>query len=97
MESSPRLERALGVSDLTWLYLVAIVNLNLVPVVASEGLRIMWLWGAGILFFFVPQGICVIELARRTPGEGGLYLYRGGPRDHAGLDCLNPRIRNFRF
>src|ERR1700722_15273976 len=75
MESPPRLVRALGVLDLTWLYLVAVVNLNLVPVVASEGLRIMWLWGAAILFFFVPQGICVIELARRMPGEGGLYLW----------------------
>src|SRR5580658_11307524 len=75
MESPPRLVRALGVLDLTWLYLVAVVNLNLVPVVASEGLRIMWLWGAAILFFFIPQGIGVIELARRMPGEGGLYLW----------------------
>src|SRR5580658_86498 len=75
MESPPRLVRALGVLDLTWLYLVAVVNLNIVPVVASEGLRIMWLWGAAILFFFIPQGICVIELARRMPGEGGLYLW----------------------
>src|ERR1035441_8762277 len=30
-------------------------------------------------------------------GEGGLYLYGRADRDHAGLDSLNPRIRNFRF
>ena len=69
------LVKALGVNDLMWLYLVAIVNLNVIPVVASEGFQILWLWGAVILFFFVPQGLAVIELARQTPGEGGLYLW----------------------
>ena len=69
------LVRALGVGDLTWLYLVAIVNLNVLPVVAAEGLRAVWLWAAAILFFFLPQGIAVIELGERMPGEGGLYLW----------------------
>jgi glutamate:GABA antiporter len=69
------LVRALGVSDLTWLYLVAVVNLNVVPVVAVAGFKVMWLWGAAILLFFVPQGIGVIELAEHMPGEGGLYLW----------------------
>jgi amino acid transporter len=72
---APTLVRALGVSDLTWLYLVAVVNLNIVPVVAAEGARAAWLWAAAILFFFLPQGIAVIELAERMPGEGGLYLW----------------------
>src|SRR5579883_1136373 len=73
--SSSSLIRALGVGDLTWLYLVAIVNLNIVPVVAAEGMRAMWLWLAVILCFFLPQGIAVIELGERMPGEGGLYLW----------------------
>ena len=72
---SPHLIRALGVSDLTWLYVVAVVNLNMVPVVAAEGNRALWLWIAAILFFFLPQGIAVIELGERMPGEGGLYLW----------------------
>jgi amino acid transporter len=72
---SPHLTRALGVGDLTWLYVVAVVNLNIVPVVAAEGGRAFWLWCAAIVFFFVPQGIAVIELAERMPGEGGLYLW----------------------
>ncbi len=72
---SASLVRALGVGDLTWLYLVAVVNLNILPVVAAEGLRAVWLWMAAILFFFLPQGIAVLELGERMPGEGGLYLW----------------------
>jgi amino acid transporter len=67
--------RALGVIDLTWLYLGAVVNLNIVPVVAVAGFQVMWLWCVAILLFFVPQGISVIELAEHMPGEGGLYLW----------------------
>jgi amino acid transporter len=74
-QASGSLVRALGVSDLTWLYLVAVVNLNVVPVVAADGFRVLWLWAAVILFFFVPQAIGVIELAEQMPGEGGLYLW----------------------
>jgi amino acid transporter len=73
--ASNSLVRALGVSDLTWLYLVAVVNLNVVPVIAVGGVRVMWLVVAAIVFFFLPQGIGVIELAEHLPGEGGLYLW----------------------
>ena len=73
--SEPSLTRALGVGDLTWLYVVAIVNLNIVPVVAANGIGSLWVWGVAILFFFVPQGVAVIELAERMPGEGGLYSW----------------------
>jgi amino acid transporter len=75
MERSPHLTRALGVADLTWLYLAAIVNLNIVPVIAAEGSRTIWLWFGAALCFFIPQGIAVVELAARIPGEGGLYLW----------------------
>ena len=69
------LVRALGVADLTWLYLVAVVNLNVVPVIAVAGTRVVWLLVAAIFLFFLPQGIAVIELAEHLPGEGGLYLW----------------------
>ncbi len=69
------LVRALGVSDLTWLYLVAVVNLNVVPVIAAAGVKVIWLMVAAIFLFFLPQGIGVIELAEHMPGEGGLYLW----------------------
>lgn len=74
-QASGSLVRALGVSDLVWLYLVAIVNVNVIPVVAADGFHVLWLWAAVIAFFFLPQGIGVIELAEQMPGEGGLYLW----------------------
>jgi glutamate:GABA antiporter len=74
-KATPALIRALGVTDLTWLYVVAVLNLNVVPAIAAEGIRIAWVWAAAILFFFVPQAVSVIELAERMPGEGGLYLW----------------------
>jgi glutamate:GABA antiporter len=73
--ASNSLVRALGVMDLTWLYLVAVVNLNVVPVIAVAGPRVLWLLAAAIVLFFLPQGIGVIELAEHLPGEGGLYLW----------------------
>jgi len=33
------------------------------------------LWIISLLLFFWPQGIAVIELAHRYPGEGGVYLW----------------------
>jgi amino acid transporter len=69
------LVRTLGVADLTWLYLVAVVNLNVVPVIAVGGVQVIWLLVATVALFFVPQGIGVIELAEHMPGEGGLYQW----------------------
>jgi amino acid transporter len=69
------LVRALGTIDLVWLYLVAVVNLNVVPVIAVAGVQVIWLLAAVVVLFFVPQGISVIELAEHMPGEGGLYLW----------------------
>jgi glutamate:GABA antiporter len=73
--STNSLVRALGTIDLVWLYLVAVVNLNVVPVIAVAGFQVMWLVAAAVVLFFVPQGIGVIELAEHLPGEGGLYLW----------------------
>jgi amino acid transporter len=73
--SVPHLKRALGVWDLTWLSVVAIANLNIVPVIAAGGPTVMWLWLVAILFFFLPQGIGVIELSRQFPEEGGVYAW----------------------
>jgi amino acid transporter len=71
----PHLIKALGVWDLTWLSVVAVANLNVVPVIAAAGPTTIWLWLAAIAFFFVPQGIGVIALSRRFPGEGGIYVW----------------------
>src|SRR5262249_38325882 len=73
--AQPQLKRALGPWDLTFLSVVAIANLNLVPVIAASGPITVWLWLAALLLFLLPQGIAVIELAHRYPVEGGLYVW----------------------
>src|SRR5438094_660880 len=72
---APHLRRVLGAGDLVLLFVVAIVNLNVVPTIAANGGVTVWLWSLALLLFFWPQGIAVIELAHRYPGEGGVYLW----------------------
>jgi len=69
------LKRALGRWDLVALFVVAVFNLNVVPSIAANGGVTVWLWIISLLLFFWPQGIAVIELAHRYPGEGGVYLW----------------------
>ena len=71
----PHLIRALGRRDLVLLFVVAVFNLNVVPSIAANGGATIWLWIISLLLFFWPQGIAVIELAHRYPGEGGVYLW----------------------
>src|SRR5258708_4578064 len=73
--SHPPLKRVLGRFDLVLLFVVAVFNLNVVPSIAANGGVTVWLWIASLLLFFWPQGIAVIELAHRYPGEGGVYLW----------------------
>jgi glutamate:GABA antiporter len=71
----PHLKRVLGRRDLVLLFVVAVFNLNVVPSIAANGGVTIWLWIISLLLFFWPQGIAVIELAHRYPGEGGVYLW----------------------
>jgi glutamate:GABA antiporter len=71
----PHLKRVLGRWDLVLLFVVAVFNLNVVPSIAANGGVTIWLWIISVLLFFWPQGIAVIELSHRYPGEGGVYLW----------------------
>src|SRR5271169_5006474 len=73
--AQPHLIRALGRRDLILLFVVAVFNLNVVPSIAANGGVTIWLWIISLILFFWPQGIAVIELAHRYPGEGGVYLW----------------------
>jgi len=73
--NSPHLKRVLGRRDLVLLSVVAVFNLNVVPSIAANGGVTVWLWIISLVLFFLPQGIAVIELAHRYPGEGGVYLW----------------------
>lgn len=67
--------RTLGRWDLVLLKVAAIVNINNVPPVAVYGWTSLLLWTIAFLAFFVPEAIAVLTLARRHPGEGGIYLW----------------------
>jgi glutamate:GABA antiporter len=71
----PQLKRVLGRRDLVLLFVVAVFNLNVVPSIAANGGITLWLWLVSLALFFWPQGIAVIELSHRYPGEGGVYLW----------------------
>ena len=74
-QDAPQLRRVLGRLDLVLLFVVAVFNLNVVPSIAANGGVTVWLWIISLALFFWPQGIAVIELAHRYPGEGGVYLW----------------------
>ena len=73
--TQPHLKRVLNRWDLVLLFVVAVFNLNVVPSIAANGGVTVWLWIISVLLFFWPQGIAVIELSHRYPGEGGVYLW----------------------
>jgi len=73
--NTTNLKRVLGRWDLVLLFVVAVFNLNVVPSIAANGGVTVWLWIIALILFFWPQGIAVIELAHRYPGEGGVYLW----------------------
>src|SRR5260370_1750600 len=74
-DNQPHLKRVLGRFDLVLLLVVAVFNLNVVPSIAANGGVTGWLWIILLMLLFWPQGIAVIELAHRFPGEGGVYLW----------------------
>ena len=71
--TAPHLIRTLGLRDLSFFLIAALVNLNSVPVVAGSGPTAITLWITGFILFFVPQAIAVLELSHRSPQEGGIY------------------------
>ena len=74
-DAQPHLKRVLGRRDLVLLFVVAVFNLNVLPSIAANGGVTVWLWIISLTLFFWPQGVAVIELAHRYPGEGGVYLW----------------------
>ncbi len=69
------LKRALGLRDLVLFNLVAVVGLRWLATAAKAGPASLALWVLAGLFFFVPQGLVVIELSSRFPEEGGIYQW----------------------
>lgn len=68
-------KRALSLSDIVLLNLVAVTSLRWVASAASNGPSSISLWILASIFFFIPQALAILELSSRYPGEGGLYRW----------------------
>jgi glutamate:GABA antiporter len=69
------LRRVLGTWDLVLFNIAAIVALRWLSVAAQIGPSSLVLWLLGLVSFFLPLALAVLELSSRVPGEGGLYLW----------------------
>jgi glutamate:GABA antiporter len=68
------LPRVLTLRDLVLFNIVAILSLRWTATAAAAGPSSLTLWVLAGLFFFIPQGVAVSDLAARFPNEGGIYF-----------------------
>lgn len=74
-QTKPKLVRALKLRDLVLFNLVAVLGLRHLGTTAKFGPGSLLMWVIAAVFFFVPQGLAVIELSSRFPKEGGIYYW----------------------
>src|SRR5262245_3613953 len=58
--------------------IAAIISFRWLSIAAQIGPASLTLWVLGMLTFFVPSALTVLELSSRLPGEGGIYLWCKG-------------------
>jgi amino acid transporter len=69
------LRRELGLLDLVLLNVATVVGVRNLAVAAHTGLGSVTLWAAAGVLFFIPSALVVAGLSRRSPAEGGLYVW----------------------
>src|SRR3954454_15924717 len=74
-QNGPKLVRALQLRDLVLFNLVAVLGLRHLGTTAKFGPGSLLMWLIAAVFFFIPQGLAVIELSSRFPKEGGIYFW----------------------
>jgi glutamate:GABA antiporter len=74
-QPAPKLVRALKLRDLVLFNLVAVLGLRHLGTTAKFGPGSLLMWLIAAVFFFIPQGLAVIELSSRFPKEGGIYFW----------------------
>jgi amino acid transporter len=74
-QETSRLVRELKLPDLVLFNLVAVLGLRHLATSAKFGPSSLVIWLLAAIFFFVPQGLAVIELSSRFPKEGGVYFW----------------------
>ncbi len=74
-DATHKLHRALGVRDLVFFNIAAILGLRWLSTSAQTGPSSLVLWVLAMVVFFIPSALAVMELSSRMPGEGGIYLW----------------------
>ncbi|HEY8459678.1 MAG TPA: APC family permease [Blastocatellia bacterium] len=74
-QATSQLVRALKLRDLVLFNLVAILGLRHLGTTGRFGPGSLLMWLIAAIFFFIPQGLAVIELSSRYPKEGGIYFW----------------------
>jgi len=69
------LKRQLGLGDLVLTQILCVVGSSWVGVAAGLGKAQTLVWVLAMLLFYLPMAASVIELNRRMPLEGGLYVW----------------------
>lgn len=69
------MKKALGVWDIVWINITAIIGLRWLPMAASYGASALLLWCAAALLFFLPLSFVAAELATTWPEQGGMYVW----------------------
>ena len=72
---SHSLRRQLGLGDLVLTKILCVVGSSWVGVAAGMGRAQTVLWVLAMVLFYLPMAASVIELNRRMPLEGGLYVW----------------------
>ncbi|HZS17348.1 MAG TPA: APC family permease [Candidatus Udaeobacter sp.] len=73
--TTPHLVRALKLRDLILFNFVAVLGLRHLGTTAKFGPGSLLMWLLAAVFFFIPQGLAVMELSSRFPKEGGIYFW----------------------
>lgn len=73
--TAPGLVRGLTLRDMVLFHVVAVVSLRWLATAGAAGPSSITLWILAALFFFIPQGLAVSELAARYPDAGGIYAW----------------------
>ncbi|HEU5040707.1 MAG TPA: APC family permease [Gemmatimonadales bacterium] len=71
----PVLPRTMGLRDLVFFNVVAVLSLRWFATAAAAGPSSLTLWVLAGLCFFLPQGLAVSDLSTRFPQEGGIYFW----------------------
>jgi len=74
-DAALRLRRSLGTLDLVLMSVAAIISFRWLSIAARIGPSSLTLWVLGMLTFFLPSALTVLELSSRLPGEGGIYIW----------------------